>query len=204
MSYSFALGHQFKCVSATCVWLIHPHHWRSLGEKQPRNQQEDIKKKKCIQARSACETPERARVERHKGADKSLSFLTFRRSRIIIYFLFSFIILEKCCRRIKTSLLVSVGQMIFRIMKVAWNRFNESHLTFICLLNAAWNTHTKSIFDCRNKCTGFCTRVPIPARSFSPTAKCGTGRLIQYLCHFSLHSVGYNYVMRLRVCGHYL
>lgn len=142
-------------------------------------------------------------MERHQGAHKSLSFLTFRRSRIIIYFLFSFIILEKCCRRIKTSLLVFVGQMIFRIIKVAWNRFNESHLTFICLLNAAWNTHTKSIFDCRNKCTGFCTRVPIPARSLSPTAKCGTGGLIQYLCHFSLHSVGYNYVMRLHVCGHY-
>lgn len=99
----------------------------------------------------------------------------------------------------KTSLRWFVDQRI-PILKLLGNIFNESLWTFYVYLM----THcAASMLACRNKCTGIRTSEHIPARFFSPTAKCGTGRLIRYLCLFSLHSVGYNYVMRLCVCGCY-
>lgn len=105
----------------------------------------------------------------------------------------------------KPSLLWFVVLMI-PILKLLGNIFNESLWTFYARLMPC-DLHmahcAASTFACRNKCTDIRTSEHFPARFFSPTAKCGTGRLIRYLCLFSLHSVGHNYVMRLCVCGCY-
>lgn len=82
-------------------------------------------------------------------------------------------------------------------LKLLGNIFNESFWTFfVYLMPCELHMASKINADIR-------TSEHFPARFFSPTAKCGTGRLIRYLCLFSLHSVGHNYVMCLCVCGCY-
>lgn len=77
--------------------------------------------KKCIQAPSECETPERANgvltkasVFSHSGGPES-SFIFFS----------SFRILEKCYRSMKTIITVFVDLLI-PILKLLGNIFNES------------------------------------------------------------------------------
>lgn len=131
------------CMTNTCSWLARPR-WETAQKPAGRRSKNASKLLECVRhqeelASSVTRAPTKV-------------FLHTYEVQIIIYFLFSIVIV---------SLLLFAGQMIWIIRKVAWICFNVSHLTFICLLNAAWNARAESVVDCWSTCTDLWTSVQL-------------------------------------------